>query len=184
LHGWHIGDAGEYPQDARLFGQGATWHRLLYHSSQQVPATGMTALPVSIDVVDTSSRRALNAFGVQDCYAFHRFDISTHRKVQLAPGLGGEIFTYYNRRAHRDWTSLAWQWPVLDGATSRYERVVLILVDVRGAPLPDLTGAPVPGSEHAPQATRLAAERSFLEAFARGLVDRALHTPDVNGAIA
>jgi exosortase len=176
LRGWHIGDAGEYQQAARYFGAGATWHRLLYHSSQVVPGTQLGGLPVSVDAVDTGSRRALKAFSVQACYAFHRFEVSSHRKVDLVPGLRGELFTYYNRRDHRDWTTLAWEWPVLRGGTSGFERVVLIIVDVKGVPVPGLDGRPVAGSEHERTPVRLAAQRDFLASFAQRLVGRALQT--------
>jgi exosortase len=177
LTGWHIGDAGEYQQAARYFGDGATWHRLLYHSSQVLPGTQLGGLPVSIDAVDTGNRRALKAFSVQACYAFHRFDVSTHRKVELVPGLRGELFTYYNRRDHRDWTTLAWEWPVRRGGSTGFERVVLIMVDVKGVPLPGLDGRPLAGSQDERKAVRLAAQREFLHAFAARLVERALQSP-------
>lgn len=174
--GWHVGDAGDYRQAARYFGAGATWHRMLYHSPQTLAGSPLSALPVSIDVIGTHSRSALKAFNVEACYAFHRFDVSSHSHVDLAPGLRGELFTYYNKRDRRHWTTLAWEWPVLDGATSAYERVVLIMVDVKGMPIPSLSGSPVAGSPVQPTPRRLAVEREFLRSFARQLVQQALTT--------
>jgi hypothetical protein len=182
LTGWQVGDAGQYPQAARYFGDGATWHRLLYHSTQTLKGTDLGGLPVSIDAIGTRRRSALRAFSVQACYAFHRFEVSSHTQVDLGAGLQGEIFTYYNKRDHRDWSTLAWEWPVRNGATTEYERVVLILVDVRGVPVPSLSGSPVAGSEKASGAVRLAAERAFLRGFGHQLVQRLVSSAPAHGA--
>lgn len=172
LPGWRIGQAGDFPQAARYFGAGSTWRRLLYHSPVIGAGSSVPALPVSVDAVGTRSLRALKAFGVEECYAFHRFEVSSHGRVSLGAGLHAELFTYFNRRDQRNWNTLAWEWPVRHGAATRYERVVLVLVDVAGVPLPALDGSPVPGSEQLPTAQRLAGERDFLKAFARALVSQ------------
>lgn len=178
LRGWNIGDAGQYQQAARYFGPDATWRRLLYMGSKPSQTSGLSAMPVSVDAIGTGSRRALSAFSVAACYSFHRFDIRSQSVIALGGGVQGELFTYYNRRDERHWSTLSWEWPVQDRTGTRYERVVMVLVDVTGAPVPQLDGKPVPGSEHAPLDVRLAAERAFLSDFAQRMVQDLLSSPE------
>jgi len=127
--GWSAAPVGDYPTAERYFGSDATWKRLLYSP----PAARTRVVPVSVDVVDTSSSRALNAFSVAACYGFHRFDVSLHKTVALGGALTGELFRYTNPKDRTRRSTLAWQWPVQRGTATVYERVVLTVVESNGS---------------------------------------------------
>jgi exosortase/archaeosortase family protein len=122
----------------RFFGDDSTWNRYQYTyqgpavdaslpSTAATPLTGNVA--ITLDVVDTPDRAALDAYGIEQCYTFHGYSITGRQTVDLGDGLIGGMLTWTSPETTLTWTTLYWHWPIKTATGTRYERVTMIMID-------------------------------------------------------
>jgi len=127
--GWDVTYETSYTWAQPYFGDGSTWLRYEY-----VPAGGGNLhanLPVTADVVNTTSVQSFSAYSVQACYNFHGYKIRDLANVALGGGIRGQALSY-STSTNGDWTIVYWVWPVKDSArtntgATHYERVILYI---------------------------------------------------------
>ncbi len=182
--GWSASLSDTYPWATRFFGDDSVWQRFTYGGGG---ASGLrSSAPVIADVVTTSDLGAFTTYGLEACYNFHGYRIDDTRSVDLGGGVTGQLVSYYNTSVQSDWTTLYWIWPVATEDGTRYERVVLMMVDSAKAQLaapspgPSLTRGLGLGVDNKLRAdssgavdVRLDRTRDFLVSFSREVVARA-----------
>jgi len=145
-------------------------------------------VPITVDVIDTPDRAALNAYGIEQCYKFHGYSIHGEQSVDLGEGIKDGMLTWTSDETDLTWTTLYWYWPVNRASGTVYERVTLVMNDqptnvfsspplstdsLRNLQL-DLDDV-LSGSSSAQDRSRLVETRQFMIGFARNLID--LRTP-------
>jgi exosortase/archaeosortase family protein len=110
-----------YPWAGRFFGSGSDWTRYLYLPSD----AAADAPPITVDVVRADSLDALTAYGVEDCYSFHHYDLRGTTSVDLGGGITGNAISY--RAEGEGWEAQYWIWPVRHAGHTSYERIVLLI---------------------------------------------------------
>jgi exosortase/archaeosortase family protein len=113
--GWSAEAVATYPWAGQYFGGGTNWTRYLLSST--------SGGAVTADVVITPDRSAFDAYGVQSCFLFHRYQVLTHDRADLGAGVTG-LSLDYSTAANR-WATVSWAWPVLVSGRTEYERVLL-----------------------------------------------------------
>jgi exosortase/archaeosortase family protein len=193
LAGWSVTQSETFTAGLRFFGESSTWKRFLYldHSTDAASQLRSSA-PVIADVISTPDLHSLSVYGVEACYNFHGYKIQYFRNADLGAGITASLITYYHPKLHSNWTTLYWHWPVVGpGGKTRYERVVLMMIDGADAQLASsgapASAAPGPalaaGTKTTSELTNAQAEqtRQFLIGFARALV-RAQASTGATGA--
>jgi exosortase/archaeosortase family protein len=127
--GWTLADGPTYDWAKRFFGSSSTWHRFSYTMGNVSQATLAANVPITVDIIDTSDRAALIAYGIEDCYSFHGYSIQGTQSVDLGAGVTGSALTWTSSKAKTTWTTLFWQWPIKSATGTRYERVTLVMND-------------------------------------------------------
>jgi hypothetical protein len=116
---------------------------------------------------------------VEACYNFHGYKIQYFGNAGLGAGITAGLITYFHPKLHSDWTTLYWHWPVVGpGGKTRYERVVLMMIDGADAQVAShgarasASLAPAAGAKASSELTNARAEqtRQFLVGFAKALV--------------
>lgn len=193
--GWALTQVAEYPEYQRFFGDGSQWLRYRY-TATGVTTDGSTPkfsanVPIIADVIDTPDRAALDAYGIEQCYVFHGYEISGRQTVDLGENLNGGMLTWTQTDTNYTYTTLYWHWPIKTASGTRYERVTLVMND---QPTNVFTSPPVStdgtralqldlndvlqGSGSAEDRDRLVATRQFMIGFARELVSMRTAAPD------
>jgi exosortase/archaeosortase family protein len=171
LAGWSVTQSGAFTAGLRFFGETSTWRRFLYLDNRSSPASQLRSnAPVIADVISTSDLHSLSVYGVEACYNFHGYKIQDLRNADLGAGITASLITYEHPKLHSTWTTLYWHWPVAGpGGKTRYERLVLMMVDGADAQLASLGGPP-----HAATTGLTGGQPEqtwrFLTAFAQALV--------------
>lgn len=174
--GWSVDYLTSYTWARPYFGDSSTWLRYVYYRSGSSGDLN-APLPVTADVVDTTSLSSFSAYGVEACYNFHGYSMRDVASVNLPGGIHGQSLSY-TTGTHGSWTILYWIMPVKakTSGTTHYERVILYLQDTNGA---SFEGTPTAPAMHSlqnalngqnPDDKRLISERSFLASFAREVV--------------
>lgn len=127
--GWTLNDGPTYDWAKRFFGSSSTWHRFVYSMEGQSGTTLSANVPITVDVIDTSDRAALVAYGIEDCYSFHGYAIQGRQSVDLGSGVTGGVLTWTSGKTKLTWTTLFWQWPIKTPKGTRYERVTMVMND-------------------------------------------------------
>jgi exosortase/archaeosortase family protein len=127
--GWSLTDGPTYEWAKRFFGSSSTWHRFNYLSEDKPGAVLKANVPITVDVIDTSDRAALVAYGIEDCYSFHGYSIQGRQSVDLGSGVTGGILTWTSSKTSLTWTTLYWHWPIKTEKGTRYERITLVMND-------------------------------------------------------
>jgi exosortase/archaeosortase family protein len=175
--GWRARLTTEFDWARPLFGDDSTWNRYAL-----VPSGGGGDLPeqfpVTADVINTGDLQSFSAYGIEACYQFHGFTLRDVAQVDLGGGITGQTLSYSTAADRDSWSIVYWIVPVRAGTATRYERVVLYVLDGRGsapfrlperlADVKNLAGTlgTQGGDAH------LLAAREFLAAFARELIHR------------
>jgi len=193
--GWSLQQVAEYPEYQRFFGDGSQWLRYRY-TSTGVNADGsapefVANVPIIADVIDTPDRAALDAYGIEQCYTFHGYEISGRQSVDLGEGLFGGMLTWTQTDTNYTYTTLYWHWPIKTGSGTRYERVTLVMNDqptnVFTSPGISSDAATslqldlndvLQGSGSEEDRARLVATRTFMVGFARELVSMRTAAPE------
>jgi len=193
--GWTLTKTDTYTQYERFFGEHSTWNRYAFQFSGGAAGASAGAraaltanIPITVDVIDTPDRAALNAYGIEQCYKFHGYSIHGQQSVDLGDGLVGGMLTWTSQETNLTWTTLYWYWPVDTPSGTVYERVTLVMND---QPTNTFTSPPLStdglrqlqldldsvlrGTSSAEDRARLVETRQFMIGFARQLV--ALRTP-------
>lgn len=126
---WNLSDAATYEWAKRFFGQSSTWHRYNYIASETPNAEFSANVPITVDVIETSDRAALEAYGIEECYKFHGYSIFGRQSVDLGSGVTGGMLTWTSEKTNLTWTTLFWHWPIKTDKGTRYERVTLVMND-------------------------------------------------------
>jgi exosortase/archaeosortase family protein len=127
--GWQLTDAAQYDWSRRFFGDTSTWRRYSYAPVDQQRATLRSNVVIIADVIETSDRAALEAYGVEECYDFHNYKVGGQQSVDLGSGLVGSMLTWTEPKNDLTYTTLYWHWPIATPTGTRYERVTLLLQD-------------------------------------------------------
>jgi len=171
--GWPRASFGyEFDFAKPFFGESSEWYRWSYVAPATIKSGLYTSAPVVADVVNTSDLESFSAYGVEACYRFHGYALKDIAQVSLGGGITGETLSYSTQQ-HLDWSIVYWIWPVLDGTTTRYERIILYLQDTTGTTV--RTPGTVTGiktlegglSTATPADQILVSNRDFLVDFAR-----------------
>ena len=171
--GWSSEYTAEFTQNKSLFGESSRWFRYTYvhHGGGNLSAS----LPVTADVINASGVSGFGAYGVEACYNFHGYTLKDVARVSLGDGINGESLSY-STQGNGDWSIVYWIWPVKTGTQTRYERIILYLLNTANttvtppAHVPGITGLSGALSDHSAADQRLIVNRAFLTAFAREIV--------------
>lgn len=184
--GWQVKRVTEYDWTKRFFGSDSTWTRFNYLNTGE--GLLRSNLPVIADIVETSDRSALSAYGIEACYRFHDYEIVDQESADLGSGVVGRVVTY-RKKPNATWTAVYWQWPIDVGGRRRYERVVLLFSDHEIAQIrvPDgATGTPdarlriddmLRGVTQNRVPARVRNAQRFLVAFGRDMVATRAQAP-------
>ncbi len=135
--GYDGASTDSYPWAQRFFGASSSWVRYSYR-----PTLGaVSGQPLTVDVVDTASLSRLRDYGIQSCYAFHGYQPTSPRDVELGGGVTGSLLSYTDPDRGTRWDVLHWVWPVAspDGS-QRYERVAVLVPGDAGNEVSAATG--------------------------------------------
>lgn len=191
--GWQVQLTNEYDWPKQFFGKSSTWQRYSYGIALGAQAELEASTPFIVDVIETSSRKSLAAYGVEQCYEFHGYDIASQQSVDLGSGVVGGLLTWRDPERDVMTTTLYWHWPVQSEKGTRYERVTLLLDDNASAQYTypeldaDLSETVKLGlsdvlagesSDDGQLDARIIAARSFLVAFGRDLVEGRAAAPE------
>lgn len=182
--GWGLTVNQKIDWAKRFFGRDSTWVRYVFNDDQQANGPISGSLPVFADIIETSSRDSLTAYGIEACYKFHGYQVSKERSVDLGNGVVGGTLSWTNPDNDTTWTTLWWHWPIKTPNGTRYERMTLLLNDQPNSALT----APEPSTDVANRVRldvadkikgstgddlgneRLAGTQRFLTSFAQELV--------------
>lgn len=174
--GWSAAKSNQYDWAKPYFGESSTWLRYTMLAGTSPDLALPSNSPVTADVVSTSNLRSFSAYGIEACYRFHGYKLRDVASVSLGGGVTGQTLSFYNAKQAQDWTVAYWIWPVRNGETTRYERVVLYIQGsgdktFEGRAEADGVRSLRGGLDATDAATRkLANVRSFLVEFARQVV--------------
>jgi len=168
----------------RFFGEDSTWLRWSFNGPGQPDL--YSDVPVLADVVSTSNVQSFSDFGLEACYRFHGYGLAEVRSVDLGNGVVGTVLNWQEPSTGLRWTTVYWVWAVRSPNGVRFERVVLLLNDSKGARVvaPEVT--PDAAADFALRADELVRGRvgsavtardvqlrTFLVTFARRVVESA-----------
>jgi hypothetical protein len=170
--GWNASFLTEYTWARPYFGEGSTWYRYTYTQSRPGGDLGSN-LPVTADVINTNNLFSFSAYGVESCYRFHGFSLRNVALVNLGGGITGQTLAYSTRDS--DWSILYWVWPIKSGGSTRYERVILYMLNTADGKItaPGVTGlSNLRGNlnPHDQVQRRLIDVRNFLVGFGKEVV--------------
>jgi exosortase/archaeosortase family protein len=159
-----------------FFGESSHWYRWSYTANALSGSDLYTNAPVVADVVNTNNLESFSAYGVEACYRFHGYSLKNVAQVNLGGGITGQTLSYSSASQHLDWSIVYWIWPVVQGNTTHYERVILYLQNTATATVRGV--GPVTGiknlegglSSQDTSDQRLLSNRNFLVAFAREVI--------------
>jgi hypothetical protein len=126
--GWTASPVGDLRQARQYFGDAASWERAAYRPTADATITADRA--VYVDVLTTDDSGTFAAYGLEACYAFHGYVISSVAQVDIGAGVDAEVIDYTNTRNGIAWSALWWEWPYAteDGST-HYQRIVVFMAD-------------------------------------------------------
>jgi exosortase/archaeosortase family protein len=171
--GWVPQYTDEYVQGKSYFGESSRWFRYTYFYQGGGDLSG--SLPVTADVINAAGIHGFSAYGVEACYNFHGYHLRDVAQVSLGDGIRGQTLSY-STQAGADWSIVYWIWPVKTGTQTRYERVILYLLNTpvgavkAPASVPGVEGLKGALTTTSPTDRRLITNRAFLVAFAREII--------------
>ncbi|MFN0025680.1 MAG: exosortase/archaeosortase family protein [Acidimicrobiales bacterium] len=116
-----------YEWTRRFFGNDSTWTRFSMASAPLGTAALTSSVPITADVIATSSLARLETYGVEACYDFHGYDVSGKVEVDLGGGVRGTYLASQKDAASMPYSAMFWHWPVVENGKRRFERVTLLL---------------------------------------------------------
>jgi hypothetical protein len=171
--GWSPTFDERYDWAKPYFGESSLWYRYSYGPT--LGASDLHAnLPVFADVINTKDLSSFSAYGVEACYRFHGYSLRDVARVNLGGGINGQSLSYSTKN-RQNWSIVYWIWPVTNGNSTRYERIILYMLDANEGQvsnpgtsgITDVKGALTAADQ---DQRNLIAVRGFLVAFARELI--------------
>jgi exosortase len=167
--GWGVSFVGNIGQARQYFGDSATWERVAYRPTPEAEITADRT--VYVDVLTTDDAGTFAAYGLEACYTFHGFEISSVAQVDIGAGVQAEVIDYTNVKNDIEWSALWWEWPyTAETGETRYQRIVVYISD---GPNATLTAAP--GVDIPTQDPRFIETDRFLASLGRSIVDSQLN---------
>jgi hypothetical protein len=171
--GWTPVFTTEYTQNKSLFGGSSRWFRYTYFDRGGGDLS--STVPVVADVINAAGVSSFGAYGVEACYDFHGYSLRDIATVSLGDGISGQALSY-GTKDNGDWSIVYWIWPVKTGTQTRYERIILYMLNTTEAQISlpsDVSG--IHGLKRALSGdsalnNRLIVNRAFLVAFAREII--------------
>ena len=124
VSGWTLSEEATYSWAPRYFGTGATWDRYAYIETS-TPANTAPPAAITVDVIGTSDLNTFSTYGLEACYGFHNYSLTSTSTVDLGGGLDGKLMRYTIPGTGGYWLGLYWEWPVSVPGGEQYQRVVL-----------------------------------------------------------
>jgi exosortase/archaeosortase family protein len=166
---WDSRVIAKFPQAQQYFGGSATWDR---SSVWSLPGAALSASrTLYVDVITTDDPGTFAAYTMEACYKFHGYDISSVATADIGAGVQAQLIDYTNTKVKADWSALWWEWPYSDGFRTRYERVVILMMEGPNTTFTGVQAADLPAT-----ASRFGTSDRFLVTFARDLVKTQLKT--------
>lgn len=121
LDGYRLTKIATYEWATPYFGKDSTWQRFGYHSTAGERG-------VTVDVINASDASRFDAYGLKECYQFHKYRIFGDSAPDIGMGIRAQAMSIDIPNSNTPWNIVAWVWPVLDssGGSKRYERIVLL----------------------------------------------------------
>jgi hypothetical protein len=127
VSGWDTHFVARFRQATQFFGASATWNRTLY--VPQLTAPIHSTRSVYVDVLTTDDAGTFAAYGLQACYVFHGYTISSVTTTDVGAGVRAQVLDYTNPKVGTDWSALWWEWPYTANGKTRYERIVVFMAN-------------------------------------------------------
>jgi len=124
VSGWTLSEEATYSWAPRYFGTGGTWTRYAYIETS-TPTNAAPPAAITLDVIGTSDLGTFSTYGLEACYAFHDYSLTSTSTVDLGGGLDGKVMRYSIPGTGGYWLGLYWEWPVSVPGGEQYQRVVL-----------------------------------------------------------
>jgi exosortase/archaeosortase family protein len=124
VSGWTLSEVATYSWASRYFGAGGTWTRYAYIETS-TPANAAPPAAITVDVIGTSNLGTFSTYGLEACYGFHNYSLTSTTTVDLGGGLAGKVLRYSIPGTGGYWLGLYWEWPVSVPGGEQYQRVVL-----------------------------------------------------------
>jgi len=176
--GWDVSFVGNVGQARQYFGDTATWERVAYRPTSQAEITSDRT--VYIDVLTTDDAGTFAAYGLEACYTFHGFEISSVAQVDIGAGVQAEVIDYTNVKNGIEWSALWWEWPyTAESGETRYQRIVVYISDGPNATLTAFSDIDIPTQD-----PRFIETDRFLASLGRSIVDSQLAAAEGDGEAA
>jgi exosortase/archaeosortase family protein len=124
VSGWTLSEVATYSWAPRYFGTGGTWTRYAYIETSPT-INGSPPGSITVDVIGTSDLGTFSTYGLEACYGFHNYSLTSTSTVDLGGGLAGKVMRYRIPGTGGYWLGLYWEWPVSVPGGEQYQRVVL-----------------------------------------------------------
>ncbi|HEY6470528.1 MAG TPA: exosortase/archaeosortase family protein [Candidatus Dormibacteraeota bacterium] len=124
VSGWTLSEEATYSWAPRYFGTGGTWTRYAYIETS-TPTNAAPPAAITVDVIGTSDLGTFSTYGLEACYGFHNYSLTSTSTVDLGGGLDGKVMRYSIPGTGGYWLGLYWEWPVSVPGGEHYQRVVL-----------------------------------------------------------
>jgi exosortase/archaeosortase family protein len=124
VSGWTLSEEATYSWAPRYFGTGGTWTRYAYIETS-TPTNASPPAAITVDVIGTSDLGTFSTYGLEACYGFHNYTLTSVTTVDLGGGLDAKAMRYTIPGTGGYWLGLYWEWPVSVPGGERYQRVVL-----------------------------------------------------------
>ena len=124
VSGWTLSEEATYSWAPRYFGTGGTWTRYA-DIETSTPTNSGSPAAITVDVIGTSDLGTFSTYGLEACYGFHNYSLTSTSTVDLGGGLDGRLMRYTIPGTGGYWLGLYWEWPVRVPGGERYQRVVL-----------------------------------------------------------
>jgi exosortase/archaeosortase family protein len=135
--GWSSQFETEYTANKTLFGNSSRWWRYYYYDSGRHGGDLSAPFVVTADVINAANVQGFGAYGVEACYDFHGYTLRDVSNVSLGGGIEGQTLTF-TTPSDGSWSVVYWIWPVKTGSETRYERVILYLLNGSNEPLQEI----------------------------------------------
>ncbi|MFN8019185.1 MAG: exosortase/archaeosortase family protein [Acidimicrobiales bacterium] len=140
--GWRARKIADFGWSKQFFGNDSHWYRYDMAWDGMTRTAFHTRTHVTVDVVSTTDPSSFQTYGIEACYQFHGYHVTSQRSVDLE-GLTARVITWRSDALASTWTTVYWMWPVKSHLGTRYERVVMMMNDRADVRL----AAKVPGTD-------------------------------------
>ena len=127
IPGWETQFVANFIQVRQYFGPSSTWERVMYLPTPRAEISSTKS--VYVDVITTDNPSTFIAYGLEACFVFHGYHISSVVSVDVGAGVRGQVIDYTNPKVQADWSALWWEWPYTEDGRTRYERITVFMAN-------------------------------------------------------